>query len=570
MPATNTTVSQIDVKIGGTSLPEEITNLLQEVVVDQSTSLPHMFTLHFRDQDQKLIDDAKFKPAKEVEISAVRMDNDESIVIFKGEITAVEPHFREGMILDLIVRGYDKSHRMYREVKSRTFLNKKDSDIASQIAGEYGLSAQVDTTSQVHDHIYQHNQTDLAFLMQRAWRIGYECFVDEGKLYFRKPPASTSSSATLTWGEDLISFAPVMTLAEQVDEVIVRGWDVQKKEAIVGKATSGKLYPKISEQTGDKQAAAFGTGKKTIVNLPVASQAEADTLAQARLDEISGVFVQASGVAHRRPDVRAGKVIKLEDLGTRFSGDYFVTSARHVYSAAGLETEFEVRGLRSGLFGEQLSHQEPMERWPGAVVAVVTDTNDPEGLGRVKVLYPWMSTDHNSFWARVISPGAGPEAGLFMVPEVDDEVMVVFEQGDFNQPYVLGGVWNGKNKVPPPGAGAGSNEKPKVRTWHSLTGHHISVYDNADNKIEIVTAGGHKLVLDDKNKKIELVSTGGAKLTLNDQSSTVDLESKGPLNVKSTGAMSIKSSANLTIEGSMIDVKASGPLNLKGAVVNIN
>jgi uncharacterized protein involved in type VI secretion and phage assembly len=571
MPAANTTVSQIEIKIDGTALTNDTMNLLQEVVVDQSTSLPHMFTLHFRDHQMELIDDAKFKPTKPVEISVVRMDDEQSMLIFKGEITAVEPQFREGMLLEMIVRGYDKSHRMYRQVKSRTFMNKKDSDIASEIAGEYGLSTEVETTTAVYDHVFQHNQTDLAFLMERAWRIGYECFVDEEKLYFRKPPASGGAAATLTWGQDLLDFFPTMSLAEQVDEVIVRGWDVQKKEAIVGKASSGELYAQNGEQDGKSQASSLGTGKKIVVNLPVVSQAEADTLAQARLNEISGAFIQASGTALRRPNVRAGQVVELADLGTRFSGKYFVTTARHIYRDAGFETEFEARGLRSGSFGEQLLHQEPVERWPGAVVATVTDTSDPEGMGRVKVLYPWMSSEHNSCWARVISPGAGPEAGLFMVPEIGDEVMVVFEQGDFDRPYVLGGVWNGQDKVPPPGAGAASNEKPKVRTWHSLTGHHISVYDNADNKIEIVTAGGHQFVLSDTDKKIELTSSNGQQLLVDDSGNSIKVSTDGSITIESTGNMTFKASANVKIEaGALMDLKAGGTINIKGAMVNLN
>jgi uncharacterized protein involved in type VI secretion and phage assembly len=234
-------------------------------------------------------------------------------------------------------------------------------------------------------------------------------------------------------------------------------------------------------------------------------------------------------------------------------------------------SEFEVSGLRSGLLGDQLSRQEPVERWPGAVSGVVTNTDDPENLGRVKVTFPWMSDDIESDWARVVSPGAGNGRGFFMIPEVGDEVVLIFDHGDFDHPYVVGGLWNGKDKIPGPGADAASGKKPQVRTWFSHKGHHITVDDTTDkNKIEIITASGHKLTLDDKEKKIELVSKGGAKLVIDDVSQTVDLESKGMLNVKSAQPMSIKSDANISIEGKMIDMKASGPVNIQGKPVNIN
>jgi len=569
MPASNITVSQIDIKVNGTSLDEQLLGMLQEVIVDQNTHLPHMFVMRFRDPELELIDSSQFDPANPVEITA-ETEEGTGIALIKGEITAVEPDFRQGKIADLVVRGYDKSHRLYREVNSCSYLNKKDSQLAQEIAGKCGLTAQVDATSTVYDHIYQHNQTDLEFLVQRAWRIGYECFVDDEKLYFRKPPKS-SSAVKVNWGQDLLSFQPIMTLAEQVDEVIVRGWDMKEQKAIVGQAKKGALYPAINVQDGAKQAAAFGTGKKTIVNLPVTSQAEADALAAARLDELSGAFIQAHGVAFRRPDIRAGKHVEIEGLGSRFSGKYLVTGARHIYDDEGLRTEFNVSGTRSGLLSEQINHRAPLDRWPGTVVAVVTDTSDPDGLGRVKVKYPWMSEDADSFWARVISPGAGKEAGLFMVPDVGDEVMVVFEHGDFDHPYVLGGVWNGKNKVPPPAAGAGNSEKPKVRTWYSLTGHHISVYDNADNKIEIVTAGGHSLTMSDKDKKIELVTSSGQKLLVDDQSNNIAMETQGTLSIESVGAMNLKSDASLTVQSSAaMTIKAGASLKLEAPVVNIN
>lgn len=96
-----------------------------------------------------------------------------------------------------------------------------------------------------------------------------------------------------------------MTLAEQVDEVIVRGWDPKEKKEIVGKAESGNLYPDIEEsKDGKTWASDFGRGKKIIVDEPVVSQSEADVLASARLDEVSGAFVDAEGTATRRPDIK--------------------------------------------------------------------------------------------------------------------------------------------------------------------------------------------------------------------------------------------------------------------------
>lgn len=562
MPETPPVVSQISIKLDGTNVDHELLSLLASGEVDQHAYLPGMFTLSFYDTDLELLDRGPFDLTKKITI-AMENEAGTAFTLIDGEITGLEPVFREGMIAELVVRGYDKSHRLFRQTKSKAFLNKKDSDLASEIAQSAGLTAEVEATSIVYEHIFQDNQSDMNFLTQRAWRIGYECFVADGKLYFRKPPVN-QSGITLTWGRDLLSFHPRLTLAEQVNEVVVRGWDAQKKDAIVGRAQSGKLYPNIRErQDGASWAQSFGTGKVIIVDQPVINQAEADLLAAARLNELSGAFIEADGEAFRRPDIKAGRFVDLAGLGNRFSGKYLVTSATHTYTARGLSTTFKVCGARAGLLSEQIGGRVPLERWPGAVTAIVTNTEDPKNWGRVKVKFPWLTDSAESNWARLIGPGGGKKAGLLAIPEVGDEVIVVFEHGDFNRPIVLGGIWNGKDAIPPKTDGASSNEKPLVRTWCSRKGHRITMYDNQDNKIEVITANGNQIILDDANKKISIVSSGGLKINLDDNGRKVTFESGGEVEIKSTGNMKIQS-------GGMLDIQANGMVNIKGATVNLN
>jgi phage protein D/phage baseplate assembly protein gpV len=554
--------SQITIKVNGTEVDPEIVAHVLTVDVDQHVHLPDTFIIAVHDPDFEQIDGGPFDLTKEVEVAA-QAEGGDWIVLVKGEITALEPAFQEGMIAYLVVRGYDKSHRLYRDQKSQAHLNKKDSDLAQEIAGAAGLQADVESTPTVYDHIFQHNQSDLAFLQERAWRIGYECFVQDGTLHFRRPPgADRGTGLTLTWGDNLLSFNPRMNLAEQVDEVVVRGWSVANKEAIVGRAKRGALYPGIEEtRDGAAWARSFGSGRRVVLDQHVVSQAEADELAKARLDELSGAFVQAEGVALRRPDIRAGRTVRLEALGDRFSGTYLVTNARHTYSAEGLKTTFTVTGTRTGQLTEAMGLRALQPRYPGAVVGIVTDTQDPQHWGRVKVKFPWMTEDADSEWARVMGIGAGPEAGLFFIPAVDDEVLVLFEQGDFQRPYVIGGLWNGRD-APPPEAPSGGNERPLVRTWRSREGHHITVYDNADNKIEVVTKGGHQLVLDDANSEVTLKTNGGLVLTMADSGSKITIEGN-EISIKANGNLKVESGANM-------DLQAGGQVNIQGALINLN
>jgi phage protein D/phage baseplate assembly protein gpV len=559
MSEQNELASQVKIKLDGTEVEGQVMDQLASAIIEQHSHLPDMFSLRFLDPDLDLLDHGPFNLAKEVEISA-QNEAGQEVVLIKGEITALEPEFREGMLAELALRGFDRTHRLYRQTHSRAYVNVKDSDLATQIAQEAGLEAEVESTSILYEHIFQSNQSDLAFLMQRAWRIGYECFVSEGKLFFRKPPTE-GRGLTLTWGDELLSFRPRLTLAEQVDEVVVKGWNPDEQAAITGKAENGSLYPRLEEtRNGAEWSRSFGPGKRVIVDMPVYNQSEADILAAARYNEISGAFVQAEGAAFRCPQIRAGTFLDLQGLGERFSGSYLVTAAVHQFSPKGLTTRFEVSGSRTGLLADRLAQQAKVDRWSGVFIALVTNTDDPEDVGRVKIKFPWMTDEVESGWARVIGAGASSEMGFYIMPHVGDEVVVAFEHGDFNHPVVIGGLWSAVNKPPAEAGQASGSEKPLVRTWHSQKGHRISVYDNSDNKIEITTSDGRSLTLDDREKKIT-VKTSSVTITVEDNKVTLD----------SSGEVTIKAGSNLKLEANgSIDINASGAVNVKGSLINLN
>jgi uncharacterized protein involved in type VI secretion and phage assembly len=293
-------------------------------------------------------------------------------------------------------------------------------------------------------------------------------------------------------------------------------------------------------------------------------------------------LVQARGAAYRRPDIKAGRVVKINSLGMRFSGDYLITRAKHIYSSDGLKTVFYVHGSRSGMLVEEMSGGFQQGHWSGVVTAVVTNADDPKGWGRVKVKFPWMAEDTESDWARLSIVGGGPESGLAAIPAVGDEVVVAFAHGDFSQPFVLGGLWNGKHKLPPETGKAQQGEKPLVRSWRSRSGHSIVMHDDADKKIEIKTAGGYTVTLDDKNKNVSISGPGELMICMDQD---ITLEGKANLKIKTTGAMAFESNQSLslkapqvTLEGTAsaavkaanVTVEGSAVAEVKGALVKIN
>jgi uncharacterized protein involved in type VI secretion and phage assembly len=201
---------------------------------------------------------------------------------------------------------------------------------------------------------------------------------------------------------------------------------------------------------------------------------------------------------------------------------------------------------------------EPGSRIAGVVVGVVTNNQDPDGMGRVKVRFPWLSDEDESNWARVASPMAGKERGVFFLPEVEDEVLVCFEQGDARLPYVLGALWNGKDAPP----ASNDDGKNNVRVIKSRSGHVVRLTDeDGKEKIEII----------DKSTKNSIVfDTAKNTITITADKDIVLSAAQGKIKLDAQ-EIEVKSSANAKVEaGGNMDLKASGQMNVKGATVNLN
>jgi phage baseplate assembly protein V len=210
------------------------------------------------------------------------------------------------------------------------------------------------------------------------------------------------------------------------------------------------------------------------------------------------------------------------------------------------------------VFSHLMAPGDADSRYFGVAFAVVTNNKDPDGLGRVKVKLPWMSDTAESDWARVVTPMAGAARGFYFLPEVDDEVLVAFEHGNPESPYVLGALWNGKDK-PPESNADGKNDR---RTIKSRSGHVIRLTDSdGAEKIEIVDKSAkNSIVISTKDNTITI--TADADISIQAGKGKLKLGGNG-IEMTSKGAVKIEASQNL-------DLKAGPQLNIKGSMVNIN
>ena len=196
-------------------------------------------------------------------------------------------------------------------------------------------------------------------------------------------------------------------------------------------------------------------------------------------------------------------------------------------------------------------------RITGVVIGIVTNNNDPDRLGRVKVRFPWLSGSTESHWARVATPMAGNDRGLYFLPEVDDEVLVLFERGDVRFPFVIGALWNGEDQAP----AGNSDGKNSLRVIKSRSGHLIR-FDDSENaqKIEIIDATtSNRIVIDATTDTVTI--TADKNIVLEAPQGDIRLKAR---------QVAIEASGNADVKANTMTVAAQGSLALKGETIDLN
>ena len=276
-------------------------------------------------------------------------------------ISTLTPRFSESGPPTIGVTGLDSMFKLRdrkpKEGEEKKYVNQFDSDIAKAVAQRNHMQCQADQTSEQHPLVVQKNQDDAQFLMERAKRIDFDCYVQvdpqtaQDKLFFVKPTdgrdGRRSRIYVFEWGTSLINFNPTLTLAKQVSKVTVRGWDPKTKSKIVYTASKNDL-PGLGGDSGgvsgpEAVEKRLNDKQDTIVDAPVTSQQEARDLATSLLRERAYEFITGSGQVIGLPDLRPGDNVELKGLGKRFSGTYYVKKVEHSIGTSGYHTQFEVR-----------------------------------------------------------------------------------------------------------------------------------------------------------------------------------------------------------------------------------
>ncbi len=597
-----------EVRISGLTMEADVKKAVISLSYDNNHDLADKFDVTLDNSNLRFTDSPLFSVGKEVEIHMGYAGNLKPMML--GEIVSVNPSFPESGAPTIGITGYDKSHRMRKNHKTRSFLFSNASLIAAQIAAEHLLIPAVDPTPAVFESKSQ-DCPDMTLLKELARQTFFETFVHWDKLYFRLPRPQTEA-VHLEWGKNLSSFSPKISTSGQKGLIKVSDYNQKLAQTIVGLvpviATDFNL-DEITERLGESfldQIADFGI--KNVTNVSIKSFPDAFTFAKAILQELLEGLFEGSGTCIGLPELRAGEMVEISGLGKRFSGKYRLRSVKHSIDGGGYRTTFEVTQRNSDnmmqFFRKALEDEESpnkQKKMNGKVIGKVINNVDPTGLGQVQLSFPGIDEKLFAPTARVVQQ----DIGNFFMPDVGEDVLVDFEKGDFDRPLVTGVAWNVKTGHPDgktptslkqkiirsrnghklvlsdlPGQGGVSLESSsgvKVNMTDDPGKQEVTLENPAGAKIKIDNLGaisanaaqGQKITLDAAGNKVDIDSATGNIVIEGSSGAKIMIDNAGKLTVNTVSDLVIASQGKVQI-GSSTDIALSATNNIDLTAKNVN
>lgn len=565
--------SVLSVTIGGSKLTTYQSASLVEGWVDQGAGVPAAFRLVFRDPTREILGKLGVEFGTPVVIAPVADGQGATDPLFTGEVTGMEADF-DGAGSFAVIRGYDHGFRLMRRSRVVAYRGQTAASIARKLASENGVPiGRIDATAGAYDFISQSGVTDWDFLGRLAEENKRVMSVDErGKFHFVDPKPASGAPApqgindtnplVLQGGSDILRLRAAVTAADQVSRVEVRGWNVAAKKEVVAPVAQPDTQRFEIGKTPANAAGAFPAVTLMDAGIPYDEEPEARRAAVALADDVASSFAELDISVYGNPLLRPGLPVFLDDVGKPFSGRYTVTSVQHSFGGEAYRTLATVSGRQwRSLYGVASGGggQGAGVQLPSVAIAIVNDVRDPLKQGRVKLRFPWLDDTYISDWARVTQWGGKGGGGIFPL-DVNDEVLVTFDRGALDHPYVIGGLYNGVDNPTP------VKDVPLHHGLKNLAARH-TLSDRRGNRIDLLSQ--------QPGKNGVRIATGDDQLMINlDQSGTqITVDSEGEISIKGGGSVSVEAGKNLTLKaegklslssGGNLDIKSRGNLHVEG------
>ena len=588
---------ELHLQVDGVPLPDLVANKLRRVSVDTQLNLPSLAEIEVIDPDQLLLMTSGLIPGSVITVRAVAGSDPVGSAIFAGPIETIEVRYETSIGLRSVVRAYDFGHGMISGRTTTSYPFMTYSEVADLLAAEHDLIPMAVPHPVVHTVVVQSNESAWDFLVRLAKEIGYVVHVRVqsvtglSELYFG-PPSPDGLVETELGDEAIGSLSATVTGSGLASTASTRGWDQTLATPAMGIAppiTVTAINPLMPVEF----AAEFGaTAQRISLERLAENEAAAEAASEGLASRLAGAYANLEGDVRGDPNIRPRSAIALIKAGL-LTGEYVVTSAHHVFmpSMGGYRTSFTCSGHEDrtlmGL-GDAATTSPP--RLTGVYPAVVTDVEDPEGLGRVLLSFPWLAEAYVSPWARVVQAGAGPMMGTQILPEPLDEVLVSFENGQLDSPYVLGGLYSTERRGAI-GAATLVQGVPMKRAFTSREGHQL-IFDDSPETPGIMiqtTFGASCLVRLSPETGImittieeqPIIITSASDVTINSEgavivnSADVTINGEADISISAEGAIEISAAEELNIAASSLTIEAedisllAGEINIAGGIVNL-
>jgi len=589
------------IKVADKAVDREFLSSLSSIRLDQYVDMHHVLKIELHglgaEQDMSAFYGTKEYSGFLGETISVKMETDEvwnepqliTAMEFIGLVTEVSHENTVDKINSVVITAHSPTIAMDGVLRNKLFHDQSAKDIISAVLKNHAITlGSVDATEGNLPYCVQYRESDFEFIMRLAGLYGLFAYYDGSK--FTAGKAKTSSDdVELTFGQMLYEFK--MGLGTRTEKFAAQAYDYTKKEVYDGE-TSGSLktalsgLPKLSHDASKNlyPDGSFVTGPK-----PDSHSALDKALERAREASV-GRMVHCFGRS-RDPRVNIGRCVKIAGMPSEFHGPHWVKSVGHRYTRGDYHNTFTCTPLDTAYPPKKHS------RHPFTDIqsAVVTSTDDPDNLGRVKVKMLWndgSSAAEPDHWLRVVTPHSGNERGFFCLPEIDDEVLVAFQHGDPDRPVVLGSLYNGVDKAPVGHAAGFDAAQNDLKLFRTKSGNEIYFHDKGGSETICITqSSGNTITLSADGPKITVETDGditmkGKTITLETTSGDVTVKSGSALKVESTADMEFKAGGNLKSEaginhdskgGAAINVKApmatvqgDATTTIKGGIVKIN
>ena len=462
------TIPKLLIELDRVPVAVEDARALAEVRVHQSLSMPTVCELTFQEPAGALAANAGSLAGSSLRIQVEGFP----APLFIGEVTAVSIEYGPSREHLIRVRGYDCLHRLRKRQPVGAHVQLTLNELAQTLVADLGFSVEAADPGPLRQNIIQYNYSDLELLTAAAQKCGLYFTLRDSTLHLITLEG-IDPAVSLALGTSLLEARIEVNTDAICTSVETTGWDPHRAEAVSGRADRARVGRQVGLRLMPERVG--GTGRRTIANAMVQDDNQADAIAQAELDRRAAQDVAFWGIAEGDTRLQAGTPVEISGVAESLAGRYVLTAARHLID--------HHRGYITEIDTAPPAPQPP----PGSAASalgVVTQVDDPDGMGRVRVMLPNFGGVESS-WLHVVVPGAGPGKGLIALPDVNDQVLVFLLGEDPDQAVVLGGLYGAGG---PPDAGVG---------------------DGAVQRYTFTTPGSQRIRLDDGEETIQIENSNG-------------------------------------------------------------